>query len=312
MLSFSAGCVARLKGDTLALFIAGIAALNGVVAFVQEVVSGALHPFTGDYRFSGTLSPNTQGATLSMALIIALWHSWRSQGVSRRLSLLTALILLILVLMTGSRTSLIGDLAALVISILLLGFRSFKNALSRNAAILLFVLGLALVTTLTKIPGISPFDLGGATGVFATERDNGNISNLVGRNVIWEVCLRYAAARPLLGFGYGAFWTPNRIDAVADELGWAAFHGHSAYLDMWLQLGLPGVGLYILLLLTSIVTCCVLFVRSKDAYGTWAALLIFVAVNGATESTVTMISFPAFVLTIALVKLATKNDGQTS
>ena len=42
---------------------------------------------------------------------------------------------------------------------------------------------------------------------------------LSGRVFIWPEVIRYAQER-LLGYGYGSFWTPGRIEAVSKELGW--------------------------------------------------------------------------------------------
>jgi len=71
----------------------------------------------------------------------------------------------------------------------------------------------------------------------------GRDATLSGRTDIWNAVWNSIMQRPLLGYGYAAFWRGLQ-GASADiilELGWAVPHAHSGILDLWLQLGLVGV-----------------------------------------------------------------------
>jgi exopolysaccharide production protein ExoQ len=68
---------------------------------------------------------------------------------------------------------------------------------------------------------------------------------LTGRSKIWEYATTSFFKRPLLGYGYGAFWW------VADEsrqalalIGYKTPHAHNGFLDLGLQLGVFGVVLF--------------------------------------------------------------------
>jgi exopolysaccharide production protein ExoQ len=72
---------------------------------------------------------------------------------------------------------------------------------------------------------------------------------LTGRVPLWEIVWGYIQDRPLLGYGYGGFWLKETYGlAVSALAGWTAPHSHNGYLDLWLDLGLVGFGLGLLLL----------------------------------------------------------------
>jgi exopolysaccharide production protein ExoQ len=73
------------------------------------------------------------------------------------------------------------------------------------------------------------------------DQDEEDIASLTGRLPIWREVLRDVAAEPLLGYGYGAFWTPQRVLHYSYVRGWEFTHAHSAYLETLLNVG--GVGL---------------------------------------------------------------------
>jgi exopolysaccharide production protein ExoQ len=76
---------------------------------------------------------------------------------------------------------------------------------------------------------------------------------LTGRVPLWEIVWGYIQDRPLLGYGYGSFWLEETYGlAVSALAGWSVPHSHNGYLDLWLDLGLVGFGLGLLLLLATL------------------------------------------------------------
>ena len=73
----------------------------------------------------------------------------------------------------------------------------------------------------------------------------GKDASLTGRVPLWGVLIQEVLNRPLLGYGYGAFFLPDNPDLlyVQRVIGWEAPSAHQGYLDLALQLGLPGVAL---------------------------------------------------------------------
>jgi O-antigen ligase len=68
-------------------------------------------------------------------------------------------------------------------------------------------------------------------------------SGMTGRYGIWTALIRAFGDRPLLGFGFGSFWDlgPDGPAAVYGE-SWVTrlSQGHNGYLDLLVQIGLPG------------------------------------------------------------------------
>ena len=72
-----------------------------------------------------------------------------------------------------------------------------------------------------------------------------------GRTQIWSAILDSGFKQPLLGFGYGAFWRGQNGESlnIFLQTGFALWQGHNAFLDIWLDLGLVGLSLFLLTLI---------------------------------------------------------------
>jgi exopolysaccharide production protein ExoQ len=71
---------------------------------------------------------------------------------------------------------------------------------------------------------------------------------LSGRSDLWEAVLIMIRKRPFLGYGYNAFWLglKGKSAVLWKLVGWQATHSHNGLLDLWLDLGIFGVVLFIL------------------------------------------------------------------
>lgn len=310
MLCFCAGCVARIPNETLSVFIVGLSALNLFAATCQELIRGTFHPFEPGYRFCGTESPNTMAAGCSIAAIILFWRAWNSKGSSRLKHSGFAIAFMAFIMMTGSRTSILGLAMALLASAFLIELRRRKCDLRLIAAIVLLFCAGAGPAVLENNSNIGASLRSSIAEVLRTDRDIGEVSDFTGRNLVWDICIRYAAERPVLGYGFGGFWTGARLDNVADELKWPAFHAHSAYLDIFLGLGCPGILLFTGLLFGTITFCGSRYLRGDDRCGAWFAVFIFVSINGFTESIFVLPTFPEFVMCLILMRLSLRDDQQ--
>ena len=73
----------------------------------------------------------------------------------------------------------------------------------------------------------------------------GKDPTLTGRTGIWKLVIASAVKRPILGFGYRAFWTGLQGESAHLALteGWSPTGAHNGFLDVWLNLGLVGLGI---------------------------------------------------------------------
>src|SRR4029077_20400107 len=71
--------------------------------------------------------------------------------------------------------------------------------------------------------------------------------NMTGRIPMWISSAVMALQRPWLGYGYGAFWvgTEGPSLGVWRIMDWEAPHAHNGLLNLWLDLGLAGVGAFL-------------------------------------------------------------------
>jgi O-antigen ligase len=116
----------------------------------------------------------------------------------------------------------------------------------------------------------------------------GKDPTLTQRTIIWAAAWGAAKQNLMLGYGYAAFWTGTQGPAHTITLvaGWALQQSQNGYLDVWLQLGVVGVGIVAIMLLKSVrdVTRC--FRGSRDpGYVRWCmVVLICIVVQNVGES----------------------------
>jgi len=90
----------------------------------------------------------------------------------------------------------------------------------------------------TASPFLGGSNLAGFTSSF------GRTETLTGRTETWTQLTPVVAAHALLGEGFGSFWTTQR------RAYYQMSHGHNGYLDILLELGTVGLGLYTIWLLS--------------------------------------------------------------
>jgi O-antigen ligase len=99
-----------------------------------------------------------------------------------------------------------------------------------------------------------------------------------GRTTLWTGAIAVAkASHPILGAGYRAFWTDAGAGGVREYvLDWARLpaHGHNGYLDVWLDLGVPGVLLFAVFVFVTITRLASRVLR-EPGEPAWAAFSIF-------------------------------------
>lgn len=81
----------------------------------------------------------------------------------------------------------------------------------------------------------------------------GKSEDLTGRLDIWEAVTRLAQQRPVFGWGWVSYWAPwvKPFDGLATRNGVEYLQAHNAWLDVWLQLGIVGLVVFILVVVTA-------------------------------------------------------------
>lgn len=111
----------------------------------------------------------------------------------------------------------------------------------------------------------------------------GKDATLTGRGDMWPFIFEMVWEKPLLGYGYSAFWagpdTPSFY--IWQATGWTPPHSHNGFLDIWVHLGLVGLLIFTFDFLAITLPRTIMWVRlSKTSDGFWPLcymLCIFVA-----------------------------------
>jgi exopolysaccharide production protein ExoQ len=103
----------------------------------------------------------------------------------------------------------------------------------------------------------------------------GKDATLTGRVPLWGVVLDAAANRPVLGYGYGAFWLDwnTQVNAILKAVNWHLGGSHNGYLDMVLELGVVGLIVSCGLLLSVLRQSLPGVLRGNPAWASFSAML---------------------------------------
>ncbi len=279
----------------LTFFCSGLFLFIGVSA---EIALGTFRPFTSGYRFAGTLHPNGQG--MNCALLLLSGVAAADTGKQRRMLFRAcALLGLAFLIFTGSRTAFAAAIVALAVYLGAVCSRPTKIAiacaLGVALCVLLLVLGKALVPDLKSAAMLG--------------RDDLAIESFNGRTGIWGDVGPYIHLRPIIGYGYGGFWTPAHISVISEEEGWGVPEGHSAYLECLLNLGLVGLAAYVLALLGGIARSFALHRASQaHTFAFTGAFLTFCLAHGLLESAVLLSMQLSFLAMAVLIELGFRSQ----
>ncbi len=115
----------------------------------------------------------------------------------------------------------------------------------------------------------------------------GRDPTLSGRKQLWSAVMIAISRRPLLGYGYDAFWQGLKGESLeaAVNAGWLAPHSHNGYFDLTLGLGTVGLVLFGLIFLSLAASALRYARRGKGPTALFPiAFATFFAVHNVSES----------------------------
>jgi exopolysaccharide production protein ExoQ len=144
------------------------------------------------------------------------------------------LLLLFLVFMAHAATA---RVISVIYICLMAGIRLYTKFGRRSSIIVAAVLGLAgaavASTAIVFLPQLLSL--------------LGRNATLSGRTLIWTLVLRSIMKRPILGYGFYAFWLGLKGESarIITGVNWVFGYAHNGVLEIWLQLGLVGVAVFV-------------------------------------------------------------------
>ncbi|MEI8231259.1 MAG: O-antigen ligase family protein [Actinomycetes bacterium] len=115
----------------------------------------------------------------------------------------------------------------------------------------------------------------------------GKSPDMTHRSDIWRKVFSLISERPLEGWGFSGIWVPGvkPFSGLVVMNGIEYFQAHNTYLDIWLQLGIVGLALFLILLTRTFVKAWRLGVHHSNALYLWPILILVAQlVRGITES----------------------------
>ncbi len=113
--------------------------------------------------------------------------------------------------------------------------------------------------------------------------------SLTGRTDIWAVMIEMISKRPLFGYGFNGFWLgwDTEVSAyVWRTLGWECPYAHNGFMDLLAELGIAGLGLFLVSFVIGCFRAISLLRKTKTLEGVWPLLyLTYVMAYNITEST---------------------------
>lgn len=225
------GVAENLEGDDFMHLVVWVCFLSAIASLVLLVVSPA-NAFgeAGDFR--GVFSQkNPLGEAMSIGALASL-HGLRASKRRRLFNISTLFMAMLLTLKSGSATSLLA--------ILLFGTLGFAIGFLQKG-------GTARTLAITGIVILLPLALIGAFNSDLLLEMLGKDPTLTGRTDIWGYVITDIYQRPLLGWGYQAFWSTDNPAAwkISDALHWWVPQAHNGLFEILLSVGLVGAALFI-------------------------------------------------------------------
>jgi exopolysaccharide production protein ExoQ len=260
----------------LAIVFATIGTLSVFLVFASPMRGRAewgSGPWQGIYEDKNILGAAAALSIISQAALLPI-----TKGRIRAL-LLGGILLAALLLAEANSATAFGDCAFVVLA----AFAAFACRSRRFGGFARFatVLGVALLIVSVSVFGLN------ADSVFSAL---GRSSDLTTRADFWPYLQQAIADRPVLGYGFDAFFqSPLKADYLAAFIveagGWTPYHAHDSFLQTLLDAGYVGLAALIVLLLISLCRAIVYFFRERSSVGIWPlSIILFLTIGSYTET----------------------------
>ena len=240
--------------------------------------------WSGELMWVGvTLQKNTLGRLSLIAVFFLLWSlikRWRDgnspavkyQNVAEIFLIIMSCYLLWGPSIYAMSATAVSSLAVVLSVFVVLSFMNKSKIYPSANAITAFIAAVVILGIVTV------FTSGATVGAFTDTV--GRDTTLTGRTDVWKRLLPVAMNHPILGHGFGGFWTPASRDFFKIS------EAHSGYLDVLLGLGFVGLIFVTLFLLSS---CRRAQRMMKDDFywaSLWICFLIMAVVHNISESSI--------------------------
>jgi len=280
------GCRYSLQGLLRLLAVAlglGVVLSLYFGVFIPDI--GVAHGFNEGAWQGAFTQKNVLGQTMVLAATVFALLANRRPAF-RAVNIAITGSALVLILLSRSTTAALECGSLAVVGILAILIR--RGHRSAAALLVTCLLSVILIVTLTYRERVL-----GTVGKDAT---------LTGRTALWSAVSKRIAERPILGYGYGAFWSGSSgpwEDVVAD-IGFFSPHSHNGFLDLLLDFGAAGSAVFVGAFVFVTRRSWIAFRQSTEIDTAWPIVfLVLIVLSDVTESTISQ-SYLAWALFVAM------------
>jgi len=270
---FAVALAKQLSSRDVLRLACAYAGLQLALDIAVAAALGNFRPWEAGYRFAGLLHPNHEAVNCALLFFSSITLGRRAASAKGAYRMLAAMAFVMLFL-TKSRTALLSCL---------MGYLLYRlQAVGRSTRVL--AVSAAICTVCAAVLFLGGLVGDGLTSGVTMDRTDSDVSTLTGRVPLWEELIGYVAAEPLAGYGYGGFWSPNRVLAMFETQNWPVSHAHSDYIELALSLGLVGLLLYVsAIVLTLRLSRAAHRENDRAGHDGISALICFVVFSGGAE-----------------------------
>lgn len=269
------GIALSLDGDELMDLLSWTCALSAVASLLWQFVLFPAPAFNGvEPDFAGIFSQKNVLGLVMVGGVLAALHSVRIREKGRLRYICIIALCATVAFLSKSSTSVVAIAALLCFDFL--GRLYFRGGSYR--AISIFFLIVCLLTLIF-------FSMNDALILELLGKD----ATLTGRTLIWSYAIDNIYEKPLIGWGYAAFWVPANPAAaqIAEAINWTSPNAHNGLLEFLLDIGVLGTSLFLFLWIRYFVMALKCMNGPAQQFGLTAALvLITILVIGISEEVV--------------------------
>lgn len=216
-----------------------------IVGVAIAILSICEYVFVNSTRMQGTFTnPNPFGIYTAIVFLLGWGYYLRSPN--RALGI-TSMVLLVTLILTGSRGSFVSTFIALPFLFMNLRGKELKASIIKT--ILVILIAIILTQGLMFAAPYIQENLGLDITLSKSLRIGSLPSSIIGRLEFWKVAGRLILRKPISGYGLGTYFSAYYIEYAGNQ--WYSRFVHNHYLQMAVELGLLGLGLLCAFLISS-------------------------------------------------------------
>jgi O-antigen ligase len=230
-----------LTGEEFIGFVTKICVLSAIASIILLGVSRGLALMPDDsYALRGIFPhKNTLGSVMAVGALVVS-HRLRASAKNLFWNLTWAILFVGVTFLSKSSTALLTIVFLYCANIVLVLYRRGGGAR---------ILGVVVLAIFAPVAGVAM--LAPDTVLELIGKD----PTLTGRTDLWDIVIDEISQRPVLGWGFFAFWSSaNPLSAeISGTLGWTVPHAHNGILEMLLEVGVVGTAIILAIFIRNVV-----------------------------------------------------------